>query len=105
MFQFLAKAMARIGQSSSQVDIFYNSQLYLLGLPNSLGPLGYFALQGLEDNIFLTGVLPEESPASLRRKRSLSSLPGLGALSGGLTAAASLPGLGALSGGLTAAAS
>jgi len=99
MFQFLAKAMARIGQSSSQVDIFYNSQLYLLGLPNSLGPLGYFALQGLEDNIFLTGgVLPDESPASLRRKRSLASLPGLGALGGGLTAAASLPGLGALGG-------
>jgi len=102
MFQFLAKAMARIGQSSSQVDIFYNSQLYLLGLPNSLGPLGYFALQGLEDNIFLTGeVEPAGSPSSLRRKRSLG-LPGLGALAGGLGAlgglGGGLGGLGALGG-------
>jgi len=102
MFQFLVKAMARIGQSSSQVDIFYNSQLYLLGLPNSLGPLGYFALQGLEDNIFLTGeVEPAGSPSSLRRKRSLG-LPGLGALAGGLGAlgglGGALSGLGALGG-------
>jgi len=102
MFQFLAKAMARIGQSSSQVDIFYNSQLYLLGLPNSLGPLGYFALQGLEDNIFLTGeVEPAGSPSSLRRKRSLG-LPGLGTLGGLGGGLGGLPGLGALAGGLGA---
>ena len=30
MFQFLAKAMSRIGQSSSQVDMFYNSQVELV---------------------------------------------------------------------------
>ena len=30
MFQFLAKAMSRIGQSSLQVDMFYNSQVELV---------------------------------------------------------------------------
>lgn len=103
MFQFLAKAMARIGQSSSQVDIFYNSQLYLLGLPNSLGPLGYFALQGLEDNSLLSGgMMSPDSLSSLRSKRSFGGLAhgglGLGGLGlGGL-------GLGGLGlGGVTAA--
>lgn len=81
MFQFLAKAMARIGQSSTQVDIFYNSQLYLLGLPNSLGPLGYFALQGLEDNSLLSGgIMSPDSLSSLRSKRSFGGLGHLGGL-------------------------
>merc|ERR1719470_690365 len=75
-------------------DLLDNVQLYLLGLPNKLGPLGYIALHNVLEEMdeadgeivdikvepavktttTTTTVLPETSAPTLRRKRSSSPL-------------------------------
>eukprot|EP00091_Calanus_sinicus_P025717 TRINITY_DN996_c0_g1_i9.p1 TRINITY_DN996_c0_g1~~TRINITY_DN996_c0_g1_i9.p1 ORF type:complete len:211 (-),score=82.66 TRINITY_DN996_c0_g1_i9:214-846(-) len=89
MYEFLIQVpeVATKLELSHDYDLLDNVQLYLLGLPNKLGPLGYIALHHvLEDDgedgkvvdvivepVAATKekeVAPEESAPTFRRKRS-----------------------------------
>merc|ERR1740137_457500 len=53
-------------------DVVYNSKLYLLGLPNSLGPLGYIAFKSVMEDEMGEVITPEK--ATERSKRSSHGL-------------------------------
>lgn len=89
MYEFLIQVpeVATKLELSNDYDLLDNIQLYLLGLPNKLGPLGYIALhhvledEGDDDKVVDVivepvpvskekEVAPEDSAPTFRRKRS-----------------------------------